>query len=79
MIYVLAAVAVVAVVVTVWGTLTGRLRATGCCAVADPAKDLRMRAAFENPQPSRMTDAEATRTSVSPAAHAADTSRASCE
>lgn len=28
--------------------LTGRLRLGSCCAVADPAHDLRMRAAFQD-------------------------------
>lgn len=33
----------VLVVALAWGALTGRVRAQGCCAVADPARDLRMR------------------------------------
>jgi hypothetical protein len=35
-------------VALVYGGLTGRVRMTSCCAVADPARDLRMRAAFED-------------------------------
>ncbi|WP_191908018.1 hypothetical protein [Nocardioides cynanchi] len=35
----------------VYGGLTGRVRLGSCCAVADPAKDLRMRAAFEDDEP----------------------------
>jgi hypothetical protein len=31
----------------VYGGLTGRVRLRSCCAVADPRRDLRMRAAFE--------------------------------
>ncbi|WP_158220404.1 hypothetical protein [Kineosporia sp. A_224] len=33
----------VLVVALAWGALTGRVRAQGCCAAADPARDLRMR------------------------------------
>ena len=29
-----------------YGALTGRVRLSACCSVADPSKDLRMRAAF---------------------------------
>jgi hypothetical protein len=29
------------------GALTGRLRMSACCAIADPSRDLRMRDAFE--------------------------------
>jgi hypothetical protein len=32
----------------VYGGITGRIRLTSCCAVADPRQDLRMRAAFED-------------------------------
>ena len=35
-------------VALVYGGLTGRVRLTSCCAVADPSRDLRMRAAFED-------------------------------
>ena len=30
------------------GMLTQSIRVTTCCSLADPARDLRMRAAFEN-------------------------------
>lgn len=39
------------VVALVHGALTGRLRLTSCCAAADPARDLRMRGAFEDDRP----------------------------
>lgn len=35
-------------VALVYGGLTGRVRLSSCCAVADPTRDLRMRAAFED-------------------------------
>jgi hypothetical protein len=31
-----------------YGGLTRRVRLSSCCGVADPARDLRMRAAFEH-------------------------------
>ena len=46
--YVFGVPAVVFLVVLVYGGLTGRVRLTSCCAVADPRKDLRMRGAFED-------------------------------
>jgi len=46
--FVLGGVAAVFVVSLLFGAITGRIRMRGCCAVADPAKDLRMRAAFED-------------------------------
>lgn len=46
--YVAGAVVVVLVLLLVIGTLTGRVQVTTCCSLADPARDLRMRAAFEN-------------------------------
>jgi hypothetical protein len=48
MAYVFGIPALVFLVLLVFGGLTGRLRLTSCCAVADPRKDLRMRAAFED-------------------------------
>jgi hypothetical protein len=30
------------------GALSGRIKATSCCSPADPRRDLRMRAAFED-------------------------------
>jgi hypothetical protein len=32
----------------VYGGVTGRVRLSSCCAVADPRRDLRMRGAFED-------------------------------
>lgn len=31
-----------------YGGLTGRIRMSSCCSVADPSKDLRVRGAFAN-------------------------------
>ena len=47
MLYVLAAFAVLALLALAVAGLTGRLRATSCCAPADPRRDARMRGAFE--------------------------------
>lgn len=47
--YVLGVFAVLFLVFMIVGAVTGRVRASACCAVADPAQDLRMRAAFETP------------------------------
>lgn len=47
MAYVFGIPSVLFLVVLVYGGLTGRVRLTSCCAVADPRRDLRMRAAFE--------------------------------
>ncbi|NRQ49629.1 hypothetical protein [Aeromicrobium stalagmiti] len=38
--------------VLVVGALTGRVRLTACCSVADPRRDLRMRGAFDDEVPS---------------------------
>ncbi|HET7430790.1 MAG TPA: hypothetical protein VFJ89_04725 [Nocardioides sp.] len=38
-------------VALVYGGVTGRVRLSSCCAVADPRRDLRMRAAFEDDEP----------------------------
>jgi hypothetical protein len=35
-------------VALVYGGLAGRVRMTSCCSIADPRRDLRMRAAFED-------------------------------
>ena len=48
MAYVFGIPALVFLVALVFGGLTGRVRMSSCCAVADPSKDLRMRAAFED-------------------------------
>lgn len=47
--YVLGVLAVLFLAFMIVGAVTGRLRASACCTVADPARDLRMRAAFETP------------------------------
>ena len=46
--YVLAALAVLALVALGVAGLTGRLRAASCCVPADPRRDARMRGAFED-------------------------------
>jgi len=46
--YVAGAFVVVLVLILVIGALTRRIDVTTCCSLADPARDLRMRAAFEN-------------------------------
>jgi len=46
--YAAAAVVVALVLLLVIGALTRRIEVTACCSLADPARDLRMRAAFEN-------------------------------
>jgi hypothetical protein len=51
MAYVFGVPAVLFLVVLVYGGLTGRIRLSSCCAVADPRQDLRMRAAFEDLDP----------------------------
>ena len=48
MLYVLAAVAVLALLALAVGGLTGRLQAASCCSLADPRRDARMRGAFED-------------------------------
>ena len=50
MAYVVGVMAAVFVIVLLWAVVTGRVRIGSCCAVADPAKDLRMRAAFDDDQ-----------------------------
>lgn len=50
MTFVLSAVVLVFLLVLLIGGLTGRVRAS-CCSAADPARDLRMRAAFEESDP----------------------------
>lgn len=49
MVYVLAGVVVLALIALVVGAWSGRVKMTNCCSIADPSKDLRMRAAFEDP------------------------------
>ncbi|MBC7633498.1 hypothetical protein [Aeromicrobium sp.] len=48
---VIAGLIALALVALVVGALSGRVRLTSCCTTADPARDLRMRAAFENDPP----------------------------
>jgi len=48
MAYVFGVPTVLFLVVLVYGGITGRIRLTSCCAVADPRRDLRMRAAFDD-------------------------------
>lgn len=38
------------------GALTGRVKVKSCCAVADPRKDLRMRAAFSADDPAETSE-----------------------
>lgn len=45
--YLIAAVVVAPVVALVYGAWRGRVRVRGCCTVTDPARDARMRGAFE--------------------------------
>lgn len=44
--YVVGGLVAAFVIVLAVGAITGRVKARSCCAVADPARDLRMRAAF---------------------------------
>jgi hypothetical protein len=46
--YVFGIPALVFLVLLVYGGITGRVRLSSCCAVADPRRDLRMRGAFED-------------------------------
>lgn len=46
--YVVAAVLIAFVVALIFASVTGRVRLNGCCSPADPRRDLRMRAAFED-------------------------------
>ena len=48
MAYVFGIPTLVFLVVLVYGGLTGRIRLSSCCTVADPKRDLRMRGAFED-------------------------------
>ncbi len=52
MVYLVGAPALLFLLALAYGGLTGRVRLTSCCAVADPRRDLRMRAAFEGDEPS---------------------------
>jgi hypothetical protein len=46
--YVIGIPVLVFLVALVYGGLTGRVTMTSCCSIADPRRDLRMRAAFED-------------------------------
>ena len=46
--YVAGALVILLVLILVIGALTRRIQVTSCCSLSDPARDLRMRAAFEN-------------------------------
>ncbi len=46
--YVFGIPALLFLIALVYGGLTGRVRLTSCCAVADPRRDLRMRGAFDD-------------------------------
>jgi hypothetical protein len=46
--YVVGIPVLVFLLVVGYGGITGRVRLTSCCAVADPRRDLRMRGAFED-------------------------------
>ena len=48
--YVLGALAITFLAWMVLGAATGRVKMNGCCTVADPSRDLRMRDAFETPE-----------------------------
>lgn len=56
MAYIIGAVFLAVVALLVFASRTGRMQAHSCCVVADPRRDLRMRAAFtddESPGPGR--------------------------
>ena len=46
--FVAGAVVLVLALILVIGALTRRVEVTSCCSLGDPARDLRMRAAFEH-------------------------------
>jgi hypothetical protein len=47
MVYLLATPVLLLLVTLIVGGLTGRVRVSSCCSIADPSRDLRMRAAYE--------------------------------
>lgn len=53
MVYVLSAVVSAVPLLLAVGVLTGRVKVNGCCALADPRCDLRMRDAFTLQEDSR--------------------------
>lgn len=46
--YVIGSVLVLFALALLIGAVTGRVKASSCCAVADPRRDLRMREAFQD-------------------------------
>ena len=46
--YVAGALVIVLALILLVGALTRHIQVTTCCSLSDPARDLRMRAAFEN-------------------------------
>jgi hypothetical protein len=51
--YVIAALVLAFLAGLVLAAVTGRAQVRSCCAIADPAKDLRMRAAFSDARDQR--------------------------
>lgn len=51
--YVIAALVVVFLAGLILAAVTGRVQVRSCCAIADPAKDLRIRAAFADARDQR--------------------------
>lgn len=49
--YVLGGLVLLFLLATLWGATAGRLKASSCCSIADPSRDLRMREAFQPEQP----------------------------
>ncbi len=49
--YVLGGLVALFFVTLLVAVVTGRVRMRSCCSIADPAKDLRMRAAYEDHRP----------------------------
>jgi hypothetical protein len=49
--YVLGTLAALVLAFTIAGAITGRIRMSSCCTIADPSRDLRMRDAFEAEDP----------------------------
>jgi hypothetical protein len=56
--YVLGVLAVLFLGFLVIGAVSGRVKMSACCTVADASRDLRMRDAFEAPRPEIGPDAQ---------------------
>ena len=56
--YVAGALVIVLALILLVGALTRRVQVTSCCSLSDPARDLRMRAAFENDAPTGRSASE---------------------